>query len=69
MIAVVVLLYWGWWELRTDRPLVDLEVSAHRQVLLTNAASVVFSFAMFAAMMVFPQVVQLPAATGYGLGG
>jgi MFS family permease len=67
-VSVVALAFWGWWELRTAQPLVDLRVSARRQVLLTNAASVVFGFAMFAMTLVFPQVLQLPTATGFGLG-
>ncbi|MCP2167379.1 MFS transporter [Goodfellowiella coeruleoviolacea] len=66
--AVVVLLLWGWWELRTRQPLVDLRTTAHRQVLITNLASAVFGFAMFAMSLVLPQVLQLPTATGYGLG-
>jgi MFS family permease len=66
--AVVVLLLWGWFELRTPRPLVDLRTTARRQVLLTNLASVVFAFAMFAMSLVLPQILQLPTATGYGLG-
>jgi MFS family permease len=37
-------------------------------VLLTNLASAVFGFAMFAMSLVLPQLLQLPAATGYGLG-
>jgi MFS family permease len=64
----VVLLLWGWWELRTARPLVDLRTTARRQVLLTNLASAVFGFAMFAMSLVLPQLLQLPKATGYGLG-
>ncbi len=66
--AAAVLLVWSLWELRTSQPLVDLRTSARRQVLLTNIASAAFGFAMFAMSLVFPQVVQLPAATGYGLG-
>ena len=66
--AVVVALAWGTWELRAPQPLVDLRVSARRQVLLTNLASVVFGFSMFAMSLVYPQLLQLPAATGYGLG-
>ena len=66
--AALVLVLWGRWELRTPRPLVDLRTSARRQVLLTNIASAVFGFAMFAMSLVLPQLLQLPAATGYGLG-
>lgn len=67
-VAVVVLALWGWFELRISRPLVDLRTTARRQVLLTNVASIVFAFAMFAMSLVLPQLLQLPTATGYGLG-
>ncbi|GAA4095930.1 MFS transporter [Actinomadura miaoliensis] len=66
--AVVVLAVWGWWELRTADPLVDLRVTARRPVLLTNAASVVVGFSMYAQSLIIPQLLQLPEATGYGLG-
>ncbi|WP_406114701.1 MFS transporter [Streptomyces sp. NBC_01014] len=66
--AVVVLLVWGLFELRTGHPLVDLRTTAKRQVLLTNVASVVVGFAMYAQSLVSPQLLQLPEATGYGLG-
>lgn len=66
--AVVVLLVWARWELRSAQPLVDLRIAARRQVLLTNLASVVFGFAMFAMSLVLPQLLELPRATGYGLG-
>ncbi|MEO3875558.1 MFS transporter [Nonomuraea sp. B12E4] len=66
--AAVILLVWGWWELRSPRPLVDLRISARRRVLLTNVASVMLGFAMFAMSLVLPQLLALPTATGYGLG-
>ncbi|MEU6719134.1 MFS transporter [Nonomuraea sp. NPDC046802] len=66
--SAVILLLWGWWELRTPAPLVDLRTSVRRQVLLTNLASVVIGFAMYAMSLITPQLLQLPAATGYGLG-
>ncbi|MFJ2930133.1 MFS transporter [Streptomyces massasporeus] len=66
--AVVVLLAWGWWELRVQEPLVDLRTTARRQVLVTNLASIAVGFAMFAMSLVIPQLLQLPEATGYGLG-
>lgn len=67
-IAVGVLLVWGWWELRTRQPLVDLRTTARRQVLTTNLASIMFGFAMFGMSLVLPQLLQLPTSTGYGLG-
>ncbi|WP_369221072.1 MFS transporter [Streptomyces sp. R39] len=66
--AVVILLAWGRYELRTREPLVDLRTTARRQVLVTNLASVAFGFSMFAMSLVLPQLLQLPEATGYGLG-
>ncbi|MFI1767013.1 MFS transporter [Streptomyces sp. NPDC020800] len=66
--AVVVLLAWGFYELRAEEPLVDLRTTARRQVLVTNLASVAFGFSMFAMSLVLPQLLQLPRATGYGLG-
>lgn len=66
--AAVALVLWGWWELRSAQPLVDLRTTARRQVLLTNVASAVFAFSMFAQSLVLPQILQLPASTGHGLG-
>ncbi|HET8992897.1 MULTISPECIES: MFS transporter [unclassified Rhodococcus (in: high G+C Gram-positive bacteria)] len=67
-VAVVVLLVWGWWELRLSEPLVDLRIAARPLVLLTNAASVVVGFGMYAQSLIIPQLLQLPTETGYGLG-
>ncbi len=66
--AAVALAFWLWWELRLDDPLIDLRVAARRPVLLTNAASVVIGFGMYAQSLILPQLLQLPTATGYGLG-
>lgn len=66
--SVAVLLLWGLWELRTRDPLVDLRVTARPRVLLTNAASIVIGMSMFAQALIFPQLLQLPEGTGYGLG-
>lgn len=66
--SVVVFLVWGWWELRTPHSLVDLRATARRPVLLTNIASVLVGFAMYAQSLVLPQLMQLPVETGYGHG-
>ncbi|MFE8971972.1 MFS transporter [Streptomyces cyaneofuscatus] len=66
--ALILLPTWGWWELRLSDPLVDLRVTARPQVLMTNTASVLVGFAMYAQSLVVPQLLQLPEATGYGLG-
>ncbi|WP_433222216.1 MFS transporter [Microtetraspora malaysiensis] len=64
----LVLLVWGRYELRARDALVDLRTSARPRVLMTNLASVVVGFAMYAQALVLPQLLQLPEATGYGLG-
>lgn len=66
--AVVILVGWGFLELRTAEPLVDLRTTARRQVLMTNLASVLVGFVLYAQMLALPQILELPSATGYGLG-
>lgn len=66
--AVVVLLLWGLMELRVAAPLVDLRTTARREVLLTNLASIMVGVSFFVISLVLPQLLQLPAETGYGLG-
>ncbi|MFJ4947598.1 MFS transporter [Streptomyces sp. NPDC088760] len=66
--AVVVLLLWGVFELRVQAPLVDLRTTARREVLLTNLASIMVGVSFYVVSLVLPQLLQLPTATGYGLG-
>ncbi|MCK5891859.1 MAG: MFS transporter [Aeromicrobium sp.] len=66
--GVLVLLAWGAYELRHGDPLVDLRISARRPVLFTNLAAVLIGFGMMAQSIVMPQLLQLPEATGFGLG-
>lgn len=66
--AALVLAAWVPWELRAGQPLVDIRTSMRRTVLLTNAASVLVGFAMFANFLTSAQQVQMPAETGYGFG-
>ncbi|MER6143113.1 MFS transporter [Streptomyces sparsogenes] len=66
--AAVILVVWGFVELRTAEPLVDLRTTARRQVLLTNLASIMVGFSFYAMSLILPQLLQLPKATGYGLG-
>lgn len=65
--GVVVLPVWGWYELRRRDPLCDLRVTVRRPVLLTNIAAIAIGFGMMAQAIVFPQLLQLPESTGYGL--
>jgi len=66
--GVLVLLAWGAYELRQSDPLVDLRTTARRPVLFTNLAALLIGFGMMAQAIVVPQLLQMPEATGYGLG-
>ncbi len=66
--GIAVLLLWGWYELRTKDPLLDLRVAARRPVLLTNLASVAMGFSLFGSNVLYPQMLELPVATGTGFG-
>jgi len=66
--AALIFLLWGLLELRIKSPLVDLRTTARRQVLLTNIASIMVGVSFYAMSLVLPQVMELPKATGYGLG-
>ncbi|MGW5732279.1 MULTISPECIES: MFS transporter [Streptomyces] len=66
--AAVVLVLWGVMELRLKAPLVDLRTTARPAVLFTNLASIMVGVAFYAISLVLPQLLQLPTATGYGLG-
>jgi MFS family permease len=66
--GLVVLLFWGRYQVRTREPLIDLRTTARLPVLMTNIAAVAIGFGMMAQAIVVPQLLQIPSITGYGLG-
>lgn len=66
--GVVALVLWGWYQLKTTDPLVDLRVAARPAVLLTNLAAIGMGFALFGSNVSFPQMLEIPASTGHGFG-
>ncbi|MCO4237256.1 MFS transporter [Pseudarthrobacter raffinosi] len=66
--AAILLAAWVPYELKVSQPMVDLRTSGRRPVLMTNVASLLVGFAMFANMLLTTQQLQLPTATGYGFG-
>ncbi|MDX3578263.1 MULTISPECIES: MFS transporter [unclassified Streptomyces] len=66
--AAVVLVLWGVMELRVKAPLVDLRTTARPAVLFTNLVSIMVGVSFYVVSLVLPQLLQLPKATGYGLG-
>ncbi|WGL51158.1 MFS transporter [Nocardioides sp. BP30] len=66
VLAVVLLLVFGLVQTRTREPLVDLAALRRKPIVLTNTASVLFGFALFAMMIGTAQYVQAPKESGYG---
>jgi MFS family permease len=66
--GIVVLLLWGWYELRRQDPLVDLRTTVRPAVLFTNLAGLTVGFGMMAQSIVMPQLLEMPTETGFGLG-
>jgi MFS family permease len=64
--AAILLTAWVPYELKVSQPMVDLRTTARRPVLMTNVASLLIGFAMFANMLLTTQQLQLPASSGYG---
>lgn len=68
--AIGIVLFAIWWpmEFRCADPIVDLRTSIRRPVALTNAASLVIGFAMYANLLTTTQLLQLPPSSGFGFG-
>jgi MFS family permease len=66
--GVVVLVAWGFFELRTPHALIDLRVAARRPVLLTNLASISVGFAFFITSASLPVLLEAPTSTGVAFG-
>jgi EmrB/QacA subfamily drug resistance transporter len=56
----VLLLAWGYAELRVDEPMVDMRMLARRDVLFTNLTALVAGFAMFGCFVLVPNFVEMP---------
>lgn len=65
--AVVVLALWWRMQLRSKHPLVDLRLASGRRVALPHVTALLAGFAFYANSLVTAQLVQAPAASGYGL--
>jgi MFS family permease len=58
--AVLLLVAWGFAELRVPEPMVDMRMMASRQVLFTNLTALIAGFAMFGAWVLIPNFVESP---------
>ncbi|MFD4407492.1 MFS transporter [Nocardia sp. NPDC058499] len=64
------LLFAGWvpLQLRSETPLVNLRVATRPPLLLVNLCALLVGFALFTNILLTTQLLQLPAATGFGAG-
>jgi len=66
--GLLVLAVWARFESHRVEPLVDITATLRRPVLLTNIAAILVGVGMMAQAIVIPQLLEMPAVTGYGLG-
>ena len=55
-------------ELAAPTPLVDIRLMGRRAVWTNNVAAAGVGFALFGSLVLVPELVQLPASTGFGFG-
>lgn len=67
-LAAVLLVIWVFYESRSTNPLIDMRMMRRPAVWATNAVALLFGAAMFAVITFLPQLLETPAATGYGFG-
>ncbi|WP_127552678.1 MFS transporter [Actinoplanes sp. OR16] len=70
LFALALVLVAGWLvaELRAKEPLIDMRMMRLPAVWTTNLAALLFGAAMFGVFAFLPQLLQVPASTGYGFG-
>jgi EmrB/QacA subfamily drug resistance transporter len=67
-LALVVLFAWVRYESRQPQPMVDMRMMRRPAVLTTNLTGLLVGFGMFGSFILIPQLVELPASTGFGFG-
>ena len=67
-LAVLLMAAWIRLELRSANPLIDMRMMRLPAVWTTNAVTLLFGAAMFAAWAFIPQLAQTPVSQGYGFG-
>jgi MFS family permease len=66
--GVLLIGIWVPTQLRIRDPLVDVRAAARPAVLLVNVAAVLLGFGMFTNPLLTTQLMQVPTASGYGVG-
>jgi MFS family permease len=66
--SAVLLVAFGWSQVRIRDPLVDLHALRRKPIVATNVASILFGFALFASFIGTAPFVEAPESSGYGFG-
>ena len=66
--SFVLLTGWGWFEMRSADPIIDLRLSAKPAVLGANTGALLMGAGMFIGMSLVNRLVQTPTSAGYGFG-
>jgi MFS family permease len=67
-VAAVLLVIFGFTQVKVSDPLVDLTALRRKPIVLTNLASILFGFALFASFIGTASYVEAPESSGYGFG-
>ncbi|QEC49189.1 MFS transporter [Baekduia soli] len=67
-IGVAILVAWVALERRTDEPMADIPTLSAPPVLMTNVATLLIGFGMFASYILIPQLAETSTRTGFGFG-
>ncbi len=68
VVSAVLFGIFGWTQTRIREPLVDLQALRRQPIVLTNLASILFGFALFASFIGTAAYVEAPEQSGYGFG-
>jgi EmrB/QacA subfamily drug resistance transporter len=69
LVATIVLgAAWVLVEVRSDNPLIDMQMMRIRAVWTTNLVALLFGVGMYAMFAFLPEFLQTPSAAGYGFG-
>jgi len=66
--GLAVIAAWVAIELRSREPLIDMTMMRGRGVWTTNLVAFMFGGGMYASIAIYPQLAELPKATGFGYG-
>jgi MFS family permease len=66
--GLILLALWVRVELRSDQPLVDMQMMRRRPVWTTNLVGFLIGCGMYGSFIILAQFVELPESTGFGFG-